>query len=155
MLTLKSAPLRGLLLLLTLPLLFAACATKPQIKGLTARVIALAPVPGETDTYLLTMEYYNDNVSPIGLSRSQHRLHLAGVSLGRIDSDIPLALPPLSSARQEMVLRVDQPELRARLAGLSADDQITYRLTSTLIITVGSEDLRSASDSEGRVGLTR
>jgi LEA14-like dessication related protein len=152
---LKSAPLRGLLLLLALPLLFTACATKPQVKGLTARLIAVAPVPGEADAYLLTMEYYNDNLSPIGLSRSQHRLQLAGISTGRLDSTAPLALPPLSTGRQDLVLRVDQPELRARLANLGPDDRITYRLNSTMVITVGSNDLRSVSDSDGMVGLTR
>ena len=152
---LKSAPRCCLLLLLALPLLFTACATGPQIKGLTARVIAVSSVPGEPHAYLFTVEYFNDNLSPIGLTSSRHRLQLAGISAGRLESDAPVGLPALSTARQDLVLRIDQADLQARLAALGPDDLIPYRISSVMTIAVGSEDMRSTSETEGMIGLTR
>lgn len=130
-----------LLLLSALLFLVAGCVSNAKLGGLSVKIIeAKALSDGRTE---LTLEYYNDNLLPVGISTSQHTLTLDGRKQDRISIKEPVGLPRLATGRQTTTVSLTP----APVAGTT----LSYRLESALSIDAGDQELRSNTQSSGTV----
>ncbi len=133
-----------LLLASLLVLLLGGCASNAKLGGLTARLVNVVPT-GATSAKV-TLEYSNDNLLPVGVSRSQHDITLNGVALKRVSIDTPVGVPRLAKADQ--VITVELPS--ATLSALD-DGSLSYQIQSLLFIDAGEDVVRSKSTASGIV----
>lgn len=135
-------------------LLLAGCATSARLAGISTRLETVRlgePGPAGQTPVTVTIRYVNENLSPIAISRSRHKLQLNGSPLGEIDSSRPVGMPARDSVLQEFSLDVPS----SRLATLPLGQGVTYRIETIADIIVGANDMQSRSQESGTVALTR
>jgi hypothetical protein len=139
------------LLLLSIVVFFlGGCATGTKLGGLTVKLIEIRPLPGAQAE--LTLEYYNDNLLPVGVSRSQNRITLNGEKLQRLAITKPVGVPRLATARQVTTVTLENPAI---IELLRSSDAVTYTLESAMEIDAGSQDLVSKSNASGTAQVIR
>jgi LEA14-like dessication related protein len=152
----RTRTLLTLLASLTLLLHLSGCAGTGKLGGVNVSVVdvrSAEPALLETKA-VVTLRYLNENVVPIGISGSRHRLSINGTSVGQAVSNAPVGLPPLSTATQEVTLLIDNLAVVSMLQELSRRPQASYRIESTLFVEAGDDRLDIKTQSEGVVDLS-
>ena len=147
LLWLKLLPLAASLLVL------AACATA-RLGGFKMDVVEFKsdPAAPEEKRAAVVLAFNNDNVMPVAISSSEHKLYLNGTYVGRARTREALGSPQLSSVTQTLPLVLENAAfVRQLLAGGARSAQ--YRLDSKLVIQSDEEHLTIKTDSSGTVGL--
>jgi LEA14-like dessication related protein len=98
-------------------LFLGGCASAGKLGGISVTVAGIQsaqPSLFETQA-VVTLRYLNENVVPIGLSGSRHKLYLNGTLVGQAVSNKAVGLPQLAAAT-ETVTVIFQQRVRDRTA---------------------------------------
>lgn len=139
-----------------LALLLAACGSTGKLGGVTVSVVdvrSAEPALLETRA-VVTVRYTNENVVPVGVSGSRHRLFINGTAVGQAVSNAAVGLPPLSSATQEVTVLINNLAVVSMLQELSRRPQAAYRIESTLFVDAGDDRLDIKTQADGVVDLS-
>lgn len=148
--------LTALLATALVALLLSACASGGKLGGVTVSVVdvrSAEPALLETKA-VVTVRYTNENVVPLGISGSRHRLFINGTAVGLAVSNAAVGLPPLSSATQEVTVLINNLAAVSMLQELSRRPQASYRIESTLFVDAGDDRLDIKTQADGVVDLS-
>ena len=112
-----------------------------SLNSVTVSIADIKPVSStglETEV-VLTLRYANENVIPIGLSGTVHKLYINGKYVGKAVSDNAVGLPPLKVVTDTVMLRLDNIALMREIINISNSKSATYKLDSRLFITSGED----------------
>ena len=147
----------ALTLAFTLVTLVAGCGNGFKLTGVNVSIVGFKPTTSSKleATAVMTLRYTSENVIPIGLSGSNHKLYLNGVYAGKTQSEEqPLGLAPLSTINQDVTVKFEN---LARLQQLLADagqKNAAYKIESVLLVTSGEEKLDIKTTATGSVDLS-
>lgn len=147
-------PLKRLSLFLLVSFL-AGCSSGPDLGGLGVSLVTIKPL-GSTlleSRFALTLRFVNENVVPVGISGSKHKLYLDETYVGQAVSDQAVGLASLTSATHDVTLLVDNAAVAGRLRGILERGRANYRLESTLFVTAGEENLKTQTSRRGSIDL--
>ena len=137
-------------------LIAAGCNSSSKLGGVRVNVIDLVP----TDASLLetraqmTLRYINENVFPLAINGSVHKLYLNGDYVGKTVSDQAVGLPRLSTATQTVTLLLENLAMVKKLQELTKTSSISYRLDSKVYLLVGEDTMTISSSSMGELDLS-
>jgi LEA14-like dessication related protein len=154
--TMRPRSLPVLLAASVLALLLAGCGTGGKLGGVNVTVVdvrSAEPALLETKA-VVTLRYVNENVVPLGISGSRHKLSINGTAVGQAVSNAAVGLPPLSTATQEVTLLINNLAVVSMLQELSRRPQASYRIESTLFVDAGDDRLDIKTHAEGVVDLS-
>jgi LEA14-like dessication related protein len=137
-------------------LFLGGCASAGKIGGVSVTVAGIQsaqPSLFETQA-VVTLRYLNENVVPIGLSGSRHKLYLNGTLVGQAVSNKAVGLPQLAAATETVTVIFNNASVIGLLRGLAKQPQAAYRLDSVLYLTAGEEKLEIKSRGEGSLDLS-
>jgi LEA14-like dessication related protein len=153
-------PLRNFSRFISLSLILSCCAfvagcTGFQLSGVTVSLVDFKPA---TTTLLessavLTLRYTNDNVIPIGLSGSSHKIYLNGSYVGKAVSKEAVGLAALSTATQDVTVRFENVSLLQQLVAMRDRQTASYKVVSVLYVTSGEEKLDIKTSNTGSIDL--
>jgi len=133
---------------------FAGCSTF-QLTGVTVALVDIKPAASTLleSSAVLTLRYTNDNVIPIGLSGSSHKVYLNGTYVGKAVSPTPVGLAALSTATQDVTVRFENLALMQQLVAMRDRQTASYKIDSVLFVTSGEEKLDIKTSNSGSVDL--
>lgn len=140
-------------LLLALVAWFTGCNSGGGRGGVTVTLVDFKPAGTalpETRA-VITLRVTNENLNPLGFSGSTHKLYLNGSYVGKATSSVPLGLPPVSSATQDVPILLEKPEFVKQ--AMRDQPVSSYRMESALFIMDGEERIQLKVRSEGSVDL--
>lgn len=141
---------------LALALGLASCAAGPDPEDLEVTVVHVASSPagggglGEV-ALTFTLRWQNARPVPVVLTGGAHRVHLNGVYVGQALSADRVEVPRLSTATQEVTLRLGTWRLARALSAVYRSQQVDYRVTSTLYAEEGGRNRRFRTERHGTV----
>ncbi len=141
-------------LLLSLPLfaallITAGCSSAAKLGGVTIAITELTPGP-TPNTLQAKLSYKNENVLALAITETTHTLYLNGTKIAKLNSDIPVGLPPVGMATQTVVFPVKDSSVIP-----PASANIAYRLSSALYLVAGEDDtITIKTSSSGTVSLS-
>lgn len=129
--------------------LLTGCGSSGQLRGISVNLDRITPGPNGSAT--ATLRFINENVVPVGISTSKHKVSINGQSLGTLNSQQPLGLPQLTTATQEVTFTLTpaQADLLRKAAPGGA-----YRIESVLFVSNGEDRLDVKSQGQGTVDLS-
>lgn len=139
-------------------LLLAGCATDLHLSGISVNVTDFRPVSAtllETQA-ALTIRYTNENVTPIAVSGSTHKLYLNGTYVGKGVSKEAVGLPSLNTATQTVTIYLENLAMIQKVQALaqSSSTTFTYRLESSLFVEAGEAHDSTKIVSSGQLDLS-
>ena len=132
---------------LALAFVGGGCSTTYQRAGVAISVTAVSV--DSDNSAVLTLLLENENITPIAVTRTEHKVTLGGVSYGQANGEKPVALAERGKVRHEAVLRLDAGAANRLRAALAAGP-ISYHLDSRLICDVGDERLILTAVADGQ-----
>ncbi len=134
---------------------FVAGCTSFQLSGITVSLVDIKPAGAALleSSAVLTLRYTSENVMPVGLSGSTHKVYLNGTYVGKAVSKEPLGLAALSSSTQDVTVRFENLALLQQLVGMRDRQTAGYKIDSVLFVTSGEEKLDIKTSSSGSVDL--
>ena len=98
----------------------AGCGNGFKLTGVTVSLVDFKPAASALleSSAVLTVRYSNENVIPIGVSGSTHKIYLNGTYIGKAMSQEPIGLAALSSITQDVTVRFENLALIQQLVGL-------------------------------------
>lgn len=154
------SPLRIFSRFATAALTLACCAfvagcNSFQLSGVTVSLVDLKPVSSALleSSAVLTLRYTSENVMPIGLSGSSHKVYLNGTYVGKAVSKEPLGLAALSSSTQDVTVRFENLAQLQQLVAMRERQTASYKIDSVLYVTSGEEKLDIKTSNSGGVDL--
>jgi len=135
-------------------LVFAGCASTAPPSGITTAILGFHPTDASHPEAggTLTLRFASESISPLGFTRSTHKLFLNDTYVGKAATDVPFGLAPLTSTTQDVPVRFENAALVRQLAAAS-DSHATYRLESILFQTVNDDNYELKTHSEGSLDL--
>lgn len=126
-----------------------------QLSGVTVSLVDFKPASTALleSSAVLTLRYTNDNVIPIGLSGSSHKVYFNGSYVGKAVSKEPLGLAALTTATQDVTVRFENLALLQQLVAMRERQAASYKIASVLYVTSGEEKLDIKTASSGSVDL--
>jgi LEA14-like dessication related protein len=131
-------------------LLLAGCSSGFKLGGLTVGIVDVKPAPA-AGSALITLHFVNENVVPIGITRSSYKLYLNGNYAGKCVTEDAVGLKQTGEGRQTFTFKLDNPE---KLRQLAAQGRASYRLESQLVVISGEERIDVNTKGEGLVDLS-
>lgn len=140
---------------LALVALVAGCGNGFKLTGVTVSLVDFKPAASALleSSAVLTLRYSNENVIPIGVSGSTHKIYLNGTYIGKAMSQDPVGLAALSSTTQDVTVRFENLALVQQLVGLRDRQAAAYKVDSVLFVTSGEEKLDIKTSNTGSVDL--
>ena len=152
--------LRNFFRFIALSLILAGCAfvagcTSFQLSGVTVSLVDFKPASSALleSSAVLTVRYTNDNVIPIGLAGSSHKIYLNGSYVGKAVSKDAVGLAALSTATQDVTVRFENVALLQQLVAMRDRQTASYKIDSVLYVTSGEEKLDIKTSNSGSVDL--
>lgn len=136
-------------LVVALGLALAGCSTLYQKAGVD--ILLTGVTVGEDNTATLTLHLRNENIVPLGVTWTEHKVTLNGTSYGKAKGEKPFALKESGEADHEVKLRLGSAAEAARLKAALATGGLDYRLESRLICELTDETLILTTEASGRV----
>lgn len=132
----------------------AGCSTF-QLTGVTVSLVDFKPASSSLleSSAVLTLRYTNDNVIPIGLAGSSHKIYLNGTYVGKAVSKEPLGMAALSTTTQNVTVRFENISLLQQLVAMRDRQTASYKIESVLYVTSGEEKLDIKTSNSGSVDL--
>ena len=148
-------PLRVLLPLLLLALVglgLSGCSTTTVQKA--AMVVSLLDIQvGAGNEAVLQLRLQSEEIEPIAVAGTTHRVMFNGQSYGEAVNTKPMAVPARGDVRFTAKLVLGDAAAADRLRALLASGSIEYRLESRLNCEIGEDDrLILKTSSSGRLG---
>lgn len=134
---------------------FVGACNSFQLSGVTVSLVDVKPASSTLleSNAVLTLRYTSENVMPIGLSGSSHKVYLNGTYVGKAVSKEPLGLAALSSATQDVTVRFENLSLLQQLVAMRERQTASYKIESVLYVTSGEEKLDIKTANSGSVDL--
>lgn len=129
-------------------LVAGGCSTTYQRAGVAISVVAVTVDSDNSAVLTLAME--NENITPIAVSKTVHKVTLGGAGYGEARGEKPVALAERGKVRHEAVLKLDAAAANRLRAALAAGP-LSYHLDSRLICEVGDEQLILTAVADGQV----
>ncbi len=124
---------------------FSGCSSGGPIGGLTVKLIGLkAAADG---TFKMTLRYGNENIGPLAISSSHHKVFFEGALVGEAHSQEAIGLPALNNADQTMTLQATNAAVVNQV--LSSGSKANYRLESQLMTSINDNRERIKVNSTG------
>jgi LEA14-like dessication related protein len=132
-----------------LGLALAGCSTSYQKAGVTIRMTGVTV--GADNTATLVLHLRNENIVPLGVTSTEHKVTFNGASYGKAVGEKPFALKEYGEADHEVKLPLGSAAEAARLKAALASGGLDYRLESRLICELTDETLILTTETSGRV----
>jgi LEA14-like dessication related protein len=144
----------GLLLGLCAMTFVAGCSSF-KLTGVTVSLVDIKPAEATAleSSAVLTLRYSNENVIPIGLSGSSHKIYLNGSYVGKALSKDPVGLAALTSTTQDVTVRFENLALMRQFVAMRERQTAAYKIESVLYVTSGEEELNIKTSNSGSVDL--
>ena len=145
----------GLLLGLCVMTFVAGCGSGFKLTGVTVSLVDIKPAEATVleSIAVLTLRYSNENVIPIGLSGSSHKIYLNGSYVGKALSKDPVGLAALTSTTQDVTVRFENLALMRQFVAMRERQTAAYKIESVLYVTSGEEELNIKTSNSGSVDL--
>lgn len=146
----------GLTFVLAFVALVAGCGNGFKLTGVNVSIVGFKPsTSGKLETTaVMTLRYTSENVIPIGLSGSNHKLYLNGVYAGKtLSEEQPLGLAPLSTINQDVTVKFENLARLQQLVAAAGQNTAAYKIDSVLLVTSGEEKLDIKTTGTGNVDL--
>jgi LEA14-like dessication related protein len=136
----------------------AGCSSNFRLSGFSVTVIDIRPINAtllETQASM-TLRYTNENVIPVAISGSSHKLYLNGSYVGKAVSKEPVGLPSLNTVTQTVTVYLENLSLIQRLQAMAQGNNqvISYRLESQLYVEAGEDHDTTKTSSTGQLDLS-
>ncbi|MFM7103252.1 MAG: LEA type 2 family protein [Verrucomicrobiota bacterium] len=137
----------------------ASCAAGPDPEDFEVTVVNVASQQagggglGEV-ALTFTLRWQNARPEPVVVTGGAHRVHLNGVYVGQALSSGRVEVPRLSTATEEVTLRLGTWRLARALSAVYRAQQVDYRVTSTLYAEEGGRNRRFRTERQGTVDLS-
>ena len=137
-------------------LVLTGCGSGGKLGGVSVTVLGLRSAqPGLQESQaVLTVRYVNENVVPVGLSSTRHKLYLNGTYVGQSVSSEAVGLPQLSAATRDVTVTLNNASMIGLLRGMATNPQAGYKLESVLYVIAGEEKLEIKTQNSGAVDLS-
>lgn len=138
-------------------IVFSGCGSVGKLGGVTVSVLSIRPSPSASSAdskAMMTLQFTNENVVPIGISRVRHKLYLNGTLASDIRNEQAVGIPPLKTATQQLPLPLDKPDLLSTLRTLAQQPQASYRIESILYVEAGEDTMEIKTQHQGSVDLS-
>ena len=136
-------------LVAALGLALAGCSTYYQKAGVD--ILLTGVTVGEDNTATLTLHLRNENIVPLGVTWTEHKVLFNGTSYGTARGEKPFALKESGEADHEVLLRLGSAAEAQRLKAALAAGGLDYRLESRLVCELSDETLILTTTASGRV----
>ena len=138
--------------------LLCGCTTDLRLSGISVSAIDFRPTSAtllETQA-TLTLRYTNENVVPIALSGSTHKLHLNGTYVGKSVSKEPVGMPSLNTTTQSVTIFLENLAMIQKAQALAQNQTaaFNYRLESVLYVQAGEARDSVKVVSNGQLDLS-
>jgi LEA14-like dessication related protein len=143
------------LLALSLCLLaFAGCMGGIKLNSISVEIIEVrkGPSAGEIG---MTVRYSNENVIPIAIDHTTHKVYVNGKLLGKCVSNAPVGLPPTKSIDEKLILKIEDKALLADLVAKASTQTASYKLETRIFVKSGEEDLDSRASNTGALDFRK
>ncbi len=135
--------------------LLAGCQSPPKVGEITVTIVD-ATSPGQTLTQsraILSLRFINENLVPVALEGSKHKLYLNGTYVGEAVNGSPIGLAPSSTRIQEVPIIFENTELVRRLAQ-SSNPVVSYRLVNVMEYRKSDETEYLKSETNATIDLS-
>jgi len=141
---------------LAFSLFLTGCGSGGKLGGVSVTVMGLRSAqPGLQESQaVLTVRYVNENVVPVGLSSTRHKLYLNGTYVGQAVSSEAVGLPQLSTVTKDVTVALNNASMIGLLRGMAANPQAGYKLESVLYVIAGEEKLEIKTQNSGAIDLS-
>ena len=113
----------------------SGCYNRFTLGAITVRVASIE-LPAEGSQAKISLRYINENVFPVAISRSTHKVYAGGKFIGDIKSNEPVGLPQLGTASQTVTVLLDNP---AALREATSAGTFPYEVRSALYVESGDQ----------------
>lgn len=151
--TMTRASFFSALALIVAAAFFAGCASGGKLGGVSISVVSIRSSQQDNQA-VVTLRYLNENVVPIGIANSRHKLFINGTLAGQSVHNQALGLPQLAAGTQDVTLTFSNPTVISTLRGLAKQPQASYRLESVLFVVAGEEKIDIKTTGQGVVDLS-
>lgn len=139
-------------------LLLGGCNTDLHLSGISVAVTDFRPISAtllETQA-ALTLRFTNENVVPIAISGSTHKLYLNGTYVGKSVSKDAVGLPSLNTATQTVTVFLENLAMiqKAQSYAQGANTVFSYKLESVLFVEAGEARDSVKVVSSGQLDLS-
>lgn len=104
-----------------------------------------------SDEIKLSVEYINENVIPIAVERTEHKVWINGKLLGTSRSNKPVGLAPTSRLADSVILVVED---KAFLQSLISSAGASYKIETRLFILSGEDKVKGKADGSGTIDFS-
>ncbi len=125
------------------------CSTTYQEAGVACRLAGVTV--GADNTATLRLHLRNENIVPVAVTSTEHKVSLGGVSYGQAIGEKPFALKEYGEVDHEVTLRFGNAAAAERLKTALAGGDLDYRLECRFICDVGDEHLILTTTAAGRL----
>ncbi len=141
--------LSPLVLLTVVGVWLGGCSAPVEKAGIAVSLVDLTVGPDNKAVLVLRMQ--NENVTPIAISSTKHKVVRNGESFGQAVGEKPVALKEHGDVRHEAALPLANAAAAARLRAMLAAGGVDYRLDSRLLCEAGDEDVILVTTAHGRL----
>ena len=104
-------------------------------------------------TATLTLSFANENVLPVGIDTSSHKIYLNGTYIGEATCKAPLGIPARATEKQEAILQATNLERFRNLLGSAASQPASFRIESLIIVISGDDRVNIKSSNQGSLDI--
>ena len=142
-------------LLFVLAGLWLAGCTSTQKAGIVVSLVKVeATETGLVDRkVVLQLRLQNENLMPVALSGTKHKVYLNGIYYGEAVGTKPVALMERGNASCEVTLTLADAAAAARLREVLQGGAVSYRLESRMECEAGEDELNLVSNDSGQINL--
>lgn len=143
-------------LILFCGLFVSGCQSPPSVGEITVTVVEFKPMGRSfTDSRaVVTLRFINENVVPVALEGSKHKLYLNGSFAAEIINTEAIGLAPTSAKTLDVAISFENPALVRQLAA-SGSSHTSYRLNSMLEYLREDEKEYLKSETNGTLDLSQ
>lgn len=154
--TLMILPARLFTVLALLCGLFATgCMSTPRVGEITVTVVEFTPSANALSQpgAVLTLRFINENLIPVALSGSKHKLYFNGTYVGKIENTKAVGLAPSSAKTHDVTISFENLAFVRQLA-LRGDPVVSYRLVNSMEYREWEEKIYLKSETNSTIDLS-
>ena len=137
-------------------LFLLGCQSPPSVGEITVTVVEVKTLGHRLNEpqVIITLRFINENVVPVALEGSTHKLYLNGTFVGEAINLEAIGLAPTSAHTRDVSISFENPALVQQLAA-SGNSHVSYRLKSMLEYLREDEKEYLKSETNGTVDLSQ
>lgn len=130
------------------------CLGGVRLNSISVEVTDVAKGP-TSDVLRVTIRYTNENVIPIAVDSTSHKLYVNGKLLGKCLSKAPVGLPPTQTINEVILLHIEDAAFLQSLIGQAGKQTASYKIDSKLFVKSGDENLDTRAINTGAIDLRK